>query len=560
MSATNKGAYQTKLPNNIHTSLLYSHRMYAGPLDDTQVWNTLADLQEYIKMPGTYAYPGQVVTVANGTVDTTNGQKDYDTYIIRSDMSLQKVSGTKRFESLEAANTALPNLGIGDMVLVWDNAKKKHTQYSVDETTDGQKKLSKLSFDASTDLTELSWANLKDKPTSPVADIDASVTLSKKFKEPGAEETDVNIKFNDKELAYKENIPTTYDATKITGVIKPENLPKGAFDILHTVDNADALKTLTTEQVQNGDTVFVNDTKAMYFVKDETKLGNETDYMQAFQEYNAGVASSVDWSGVKNKPTTVDGYGITDAVKTTDVADVVTANKIVKANADGKIEGDITGDAGSVGGKTLNDLVQKTDVLTREQLPPDVSGDCVKVANQEERFKLVNTAAPAARAGDGPTEEGGGGDGGAGEPGTGTPTPTPTVPAKVVHKGFLVYQEDTKEVFCVVDDSKLTTEDGYIKISTSSIDWANINGKPTSTVEQIDQAVKDATHTNRATLDMFAESGEHTDQKKRPKFNNEDMALLADCKQAALNLLPLVDAEPESGNEGEFCLVKIKDV
>lgn len=530
MSATNKGAYQTKLPNNIHSSLLYSHRMYAGPLDDTQVWNTLEDLQAYITMPGTYAYPGQTVTVANGTVDSTNGKKDYDTYIIRSDMSLQKVSGTKRYESLETANAALPNLGIGDIVLVWDNAKKKHIQYSVDGTTDGDKKLNKISFDAATDLTELSWENLTGKPTSTVEDIDASVTLSKKFAEPGAEEAGVNIKYNGKEIAYKENLPTTYDATKITGVIKPENLPKGAYDILHTVANDEALKTLTTEQVQNGDTVFVTEGEKMYFVKDETKLGHETDYMQAFQTYNAGVASSVNWSGVKNTPTTVDGYGITDAVKTTDVADVVTASKIVKANQDGKIEGDITGDAGTVGGKAVGELVLKTDVLERTQLPGDVSGDCVKVADQAARFALVKE----------------------------NPESTPEL--VVVHKGFLVKQEDTNEVFCVVDEENLTSEAGYVKISTSTIAWDNIEGKPTSTTTQIDQAVTAATHTNRETLDLFAASGEHTDQKKRPKFNNEDMALLADCKQAALNLLPLVDDEPESGNEGEFCLVKIKDV
>ncbi len=495
MTTNNKGAYHQKLENRIHSSLLINHRMYSGPLDDTSVWNTFEELKTYIEMPGTYAYPGQIVTVANGTVEKSNGQKDYDTYIIRSDMSLQKVSGSKRYENMEAANSALQNLSIGDVVLVWDNDNKRHDQYSVDGTTSDDKKLNKLSFNATTDIQEVSWDNLTGKPKSDVTDIDDAVTLSKKFNE--LSDGSNTLSYSGEEIAYKKDIPEKYDVNKLQGIIKVENLPRGAFDILHPVETEEELKNLTNDQVQTGDTIFINDSKKMYFVKDESKLGNPDEYMDAFQEYSAGTASRVNWDGVQNKPTSLEGYGITDAVKSSDVSDTVVAGKVIKANQSGKIEGDITGDAGTIGGKRLDELVQKSDVITRDQLPSDVSGDCIKVENKEARLKLVNTATDA------------------GEDG---------VQPKVVHKGFLVLQEDSEEVFCVIDDTKLNSDEGYQKISTSAISWEKISGKPNSSIQQIDDAVTKSNHENRDTLDMFTTSGEHQDQKKRPKFNSEDMA------------------------------------
>jgi hypothetical protein len=80
----------------------------------------------------------------------------------------------------------------------------------------------------------------------------------------------------------------------------------------------------------------------MYFVVDDTKLSAEDGY----EVYTAGTASAVDWSGVQSKPTTLSGYGITDAVASSEkvtVASAANANKILVLNSDGKLDVDITG-------------------------------------------------------------------------------------------------------------------------------------------------------------------------------------------------------------------------
>lgn len=89
------------------------------------------------------------------------------------------------------------------------------------------------------------------------------------------------------------------DAGKITsGVIDIERLPKGALERLVIVANKAARLALTTEQVQEGDTVKEKDTGHMYFVIDSSKLNSEDGY----SIYTAGAASSVPWSGVTGKP------------------------------------------------------------------------------------------------------------------------------------------------------------------------------------------------------------------------------------------------------------------
>ena len=101
----------------------------------------------------------------------------------------------------------------------------------------------------------------------------------------------------------------TLDANSLIPVTQ---LPPAAIERLVIVADEAARFALTTATVQNGDTVKQTDTGAMYFVKDDTNLDNATGY----EVYTAGAASTVAWSGVTGTPTTLDGYGITDAVKT----------------------------------------------------------------------------------------------------------------------------------------------------------------------------------------------------------------------------------------------------
>ena len=85
-----------------------------------------------------------------------------------------------------------------------------------------------------------------------------------------------------------------------TGTIDIDRLPAGALERLHIVTNQTARFTLTTNDVQNGDTVKETDTGLMYFVVDQTKLNSADGY----EVYTSGSATSVPWSGVSGKPST----------------------------------------------------------------------------------------------------------------------------------------------------------------------------------------------------------------------------------------------------------------
>ena len=87
------------------------------------------------------------------------------------------------------------------------------------------------------------------------------------------------------------------------GVISVDNLPDTAFERCVTVDSEEAKNALTTDRIQNGDTVRVEvdgATPIMYMVVDESKLGTEQ-AEEAFKVY----ASITDWSTVRNIPTKV---------------------------------------------------------------------------------------------------------------------------------------------------------------------------------------------------------------------------------------------------------------
>lgn len=103
---------------------------------------------------------------------------------------------------------------------------------------------------------------------------------------------------------------SSIDASKITsGTIDIERLPKGALERLVIAENQAARFQLTSDDVQEGDTVKQEDTGVMYFVVDINNLNNESGY----KIYTAGSATSAPWSGITNKPSTISGYGITDA-------------------------------------------------------------------------------------------------------------------------------------------------------------------------------------------------------------------------------------------------------
>lgn len=98
------------------------------------------------------------------------------------------------------------------------------------------------------------------------------------------------------------------DAASINGTIPLNKIPQGALERITIVENDDARLALTSEQVQNGDSVKVQSTGKMYAVVDDTKLGGD-DAADAFTEYvvgtaaKAALADACPWSGITDKPT-----------------------------------------------------------------------------------------------------------------------------------------------------------------------------------------------------------------------------------------------------------------
>lgn len=99
------------------------------------------------------------------------------------------------------------------------------------------------------------------------------------------------------------------DSANISGMIPLNKIPAAALERVVIVADNDALLGLTSDDVQNGDTVKVNDVGKMYFVSDDTKLGTD-DAAEAFKEYvvgtaaKAALADAVPWSGITDKPET----------------------------------------------------------------------------------------------------------------------------------------------------------------------------------------------------------------------------------------------------------------
>lgn len=313
----------------------------------------------------------------------------------------------------------------------------------------------------------------------------------------------------------KKDIKAIDAAWITTGTIAIDRLPATVIERMYVADNAAALKDLTTEQVQNGDTVKLADTKQMYYVIADDKLGTDA-YMDAFTEYTAGVASSVEWSGVLHHPTTIAGYGITDELLyASDVAATATAGKLLKLDAtDGKLHADIVGDADTLDGKhatdfaTAGDMTQaKTDITNINTNIKDLQeavgiggetgGNSMRedITDLQGRMTTAETDITNLKAGTAITAL-------AASKLTGT-VARANLPADIAGRlfekatlaeaqgsltkdtaaaGDLVKLTDGK-LYMIVDANSLDSDAGYkllVDVAGSTIQWSQLNGVPTS--------------------------------------------------------------------------------
>lgn len=142
-------------------------------------------------------------------------------------------------------------------------------------------------------------ANITDFPTSlPASDVKDWAKADTKPVYTFAEITEKPETYAPSAHKHKDEDIESISASKITGTISIENLPKAALERCVPVKNDTARFALTTDTVQLGDTVKVEDTGLMYLVVDESKLNSEDGY----QPYTAAAAASVPWTGVTGKP------------------------------------------------------------------------------------------------------------------------------------------------------------------------------------------------------------------------------------------------------------------
>ena len=307
------------------------------------------------------------------------------------------------------------------------------------------------------------------------------------------------------------------DASWITtGTIDLARLPASAIETLYITENATTLAAVTKEQAQNGDTIKVASTGVMYFVTDDTKLGT-TDYMQGLVEYTAGTASAVNWSGIANKPSTLQGYGITDAVSSTEKVTegtVANAGKIVVLNAEGKLNTSITGDAATVGGLAPSALATSAALQEVSDKLGDASSGVVKdvadlktavgdsgsgLVKDVATLKLNMTNATVnisdLQSGDGiatlaATKITGtlsyaqlpAGVGGKVHKYATLDDAAAALTTSTAHEGDLVKLNDGR-VYAITDTSKLNATDGYtviVDMANGQLAWSNITGTPTT--------------------------------------------------------------------------------
>lgn len=158
------------------------------------------------------------------------------------------------------------------------------------------------------------------------------------------------------------------EASKIKGVLSIDNIPASAVERVYVAENDTARLALTTEQVQNGDVVSVTDTKLMYFVVDDTKLGGDTP-KEAFKEFSVGKAGSVDWNSIEGVPGYVKDYtqdiankGDKSTVDANQKAiETLNASKETKGSVAYKIEEAKTALEQQIGNKAETSVVEALD-------------------------------------------------------------------------------------------------------------------------------------------------------------------------------------------------------
>ena len=141
-------------------------------------------------------------------------------------------------------------------------------------------------------------------------------------------------------------------ANKASGVLKlgengliPSSFIPAEFKEIKIVDNIAARDGITDAFA--GLSVYVKDASADTTVNSGGAyyLYDGTAWIKTAESEAMDVV--LEWNAIQNKPDTIAGYGITDAVNVSEVVDKAAAGKILKLDVDGKLHADVTGNAGT---------------------------------------------------------------------------------------------------------------------------------------------------------------------------------------------------------------------
>ena len=111
------------------------------------------------------------------------------------------------------------------------------------------------------------------------------------------------------------------DVDHIAGNISGDKLPYEVKERVYIVSDLDKMYQIQKNPIHNGDIICVDNEIEVqwYFVIDDTYLGTEFAATKAFKYITSG---TLNWENILNKPSTLEGYGITDSATTEMINDL----------------------------------------------------------------------------------------------------------------------------------------------------------------------------------------------------------------------------------------------
>jgi len=199
------------------------------------------------------------------------------------------------------------------------------------------------SIDADTNtITNIENADIKSGAAIDAAKIANGTVDNTEFQYLNGVTSAIQTQLNGKEVSSNKGIASGYASLDVNGLVPTTQMPPAALERLVVVADQTARFTLTTATVQNGDTVYQTDTATMYFIKDDTNLGNASGY----QAYSAGTA--VNFSGALagdiagTQGATTYNNVVPVAKGGTNSSTALTNNKVVVSTAGAIVESAVT--------------------------------------------------------------------------------------------------------------------------------------------------------------------------------------------------------------------------